>query len=109
FFFFQSEDGIRDFHVTGVQTCALPICFVGPTTVFAFMQAMGLINDHAEGCITRDEVARARETFTRPDSGPASRTRRDAVHGPTEIGRATCRERVRSMAGTVAGGTTGRR
>src|SRR5207302_2145083 len=27
FFFFQAEDGIRDFHVTGVQTCALPICY----------------------------------------------------------------------------------
>src|SRR5690606_39735180 len=27
-FFFQAEDGIRDFHVTGVQTCALPICTV---------------------------------------------------------------------------------
>src|SRR5439155_8460368 len=26
FFFFQAEDGIRDGHVTGVQTCALPIC-----------------------------------------------------------------------------------
>src|SRR5690606_41035370 len=26
-FVFQAEDGIRDFHVTGVQTCALPICF----------------------------------------------------------------------------------
>src|SRR5690606_41718652 len=29
FFFFQAEDGIRDFHVTGVQTCALPICANG--------------------------------------------------------------------------------
>src|SRR5436309_10759509 len=29
FFFFQAEDGIRDFHVTGVQTCALPIFRVG--------------------------------------------------------------------------------
>src|SRR5690606_40753498 len=29
FFFFQAEDGIRDFHVTGVQTCALPIFPVG--------------------------------------------------------------------------------
>src|SRR5690606_41151524 len=29
FFFFQAEDGIRDFHVTGVQTCALPILIVG--------------------------------------------------------------------------------
>src|SRR3712207_9204528 len=27
FFFFQAEDGIRDIGVTGVQTCALPICF----------------------------------------------------------------------------------
>src|SRR5690606_39737751 len=30
-FFFQAEDGIRDFHVTGVQTCALPIYFVNKT------------------------------------------------------------------------------
>src|SRR5690606_40789106 len=30
FFFFQAEDGIRDFHVTGVQTCALPIFRVSP-------------------------------------------------------------------------------
>src|SRR5206468_9600870 len=29
FFFFQAEDGIRDLIVTGVQTCALPICFAG--------------------------------------------------------------------------------
>src|SRR5207253_8079652 len=29
-FFFQAEDGIRDGHVTGVQTCALPICIVQP-------------------------------------------------------------------------------
>lgn len=40
--------------------------FVGPTTVYAFMQAMGLINDHAIGCIVRDEVERARLTFERP-------------------------------------------
>src|SRR3712207_9434124 len=30
FFFFQAEDGIRDIGVTGVQTCALPICGVRP-------------------------------------------------------------------------------
>src|SRR5690606_8032002 len=34
FFFFQAEDGIRDFHVTGVQTCALPILF-GETSMIA--------------------------------------------------------------------------
>src|SRR5690606_40754689 len=31
--FFQAEDGIRDFHVTGVQTCALPISASGPSGV----------------------------------------------------------------------------
>jgi DNA-3-methyladenine glycosylase I len=40
--------------------------FVGPTTVHAFMQAMGLINDHAEGCAVRNEAARAREKFEAP-------------------------------------------
>ena len=32
--------------------------FVGPTTAYAFMQAMGLVNDHLEGCVTRAEVLR---------------------------------------------------
>jgi len=41
--------------------------FVGPTTIFAFMQAMGLINDHAEGCVMRDEVAKARADFVKPE------------------------------------------
>ena len=40
--------------------------FVGPTTCFAFMQAMGLINDHAEGCSIRAKVEQARTAFTRP-------------------------------------------
>jgi DNA-3-methyladenine glycosylase I len=40
--------------------------FVGPTTVYAFMQAMGLINDHAEKCIIRAKVERKRESFKRP-------------------------------------------
>jgi DNA-3-methyladenine glycosylase I len=40
--------------------------FVGPTTVHAFMQAMGLVNEHAEGCVTRAQVARARQAFRKP-------------------------------------------
>jgi DNA-3-methyladenine glycosylase I len=40
--------------------------FVGPTTVYAFMQAMGLVNDHREGCDTRAAVAEARKRFERP-------------------------------------------
>ncbi|WP_035841627.1 DNA-3-methyladenine glycosylase I [Kitasatospora azatica] len=39
--------------------------FVGPTTVFAFMQAMGLLNDHAEECAIRPEAEQARAAFTR--------------------------------------------
>ncbi len=40
--------------------------FVGPTTVYAFMQAMGLINDHSEACVFREKVERARKRFKRP-------------------------------------------
>ena len=40
--------------------------FVGPTTAYAFMQAMGLINDHVEGCVIRTKVEHARKNFRRP-------------------------------------------
>jgi len=40
--------------------------FLGPTTVYAFMQAMGLINDHAADCVIRSKVERARKKFRRP-------------------------------------------
>jgi DNA-3-methyladenine glycosylase I len=40
--------------------------FVGPTTCYAFMQAMGLVNDHVESCHFRADVERARNSFTRP-------------------------------------------
>ncbi|MCX7306273.1 MAG: DNA-3-methyladenine glycosylase I [Hyphomicrobiales bacterium] len=40
--------------------------FVGPTTVYAFMQAMGMVNDHIEGCVCRAEVEKARKRFKRP-------------------------------------------
>src|SRR5262245_43357080 len=40
--------------------------FVGPTTVHAFMQAMGLVNDHVEDCAIRAKVERARRNFRRP-------------------------------------------
>jgi DNA-3-methyladenine glycosylase I len=38
--------------------------FVGPTTAYAFMQAMGLVNDHLEGCYVRKDVEQARSDFT---------------------------------------------
>ena len=40
--------------------------FVGPTTVYSFMQAMGLVNDHIRGCEVGLEVERLRRSFVRP-------------------------------------------
>ena len=40
--------------------------WLGPTTVYAFMQAMGLVNDHLEGCNFRQKCSEARATFTAP-------------------------------------------
>lgn len=40
--------------------------FVGPTTAFAFMQAMGLVNDHLHDCVYREKVEKARKKFKRP-------------------------------------------
>lgn len=40
--------------------------FVGPTTVYAFMQAMGMVNDHVEGCFCRERVEAARAALKRP-------------------------------------------
>ena len=40
--------------------------FVGPTTAYAFMEAMGIVNDHLPGCAAGDEVDEARVKFVRP-------------------------------------------
>jgi DNA-3-methyladenine glycosylase I len=40
--------------------------FVGPTTVYSFMQAMGVVNDHIRGCAAGAEVERVRRDFARP-------------------------------------------
>jgi DNA-3-methyladenine glycosylase I len=40
--------------------------FVGPTTMYAFMQAMGLVNDHLEGCASREAALQARAAFEPP-------------------------------------------
>src|SRR5207253_8049471 len=51
FFFFQAEDGIRDGHVTGVQTCALPISFVesGINMVHHMMVELYSFDDVGQG------------------------------------------------------------
>ncbi|MDH4290646.1 MAG: DNA-3-methyladenine glycosylase I, partial [Aquincola sp.] len=40
--------------------------FVGPTTVYAFMQAMGLVNDHVQGCSVREVAQEARGALVVP-------------------------------------------
>ncbi len=40
--------------------------FIGPTTAYAFMQAMGLVNDHARDCVIRGKAELARDGFKRP-------------------------------------------
>src|SRR5690349_24179758 len=60
-FFFQAEDGIRDLYVTGVQTCALPIC---P----ARRDRDGLRPGRAAEHVRRDAAARRLEGGRRPDA-----------------------------------------
>ncbi|OZB74236.1 MAG: 3-methyladenine DNA glycosylase [Halothiobacillus sp. 14-55-98] len=77
-FFWRYEPDPSQFHEPQmVTTCPEAIAlskdlkklgwkFVGPTTLFAFMQAMGMVNDHVHGCISRFAVEQARQDFKRP-------------------------------------------
>src|SRR5438046_7349255 len=55
-FFFQAEDGIRDWSVTGVQTCALPISQEAVRTSEARLKA--LLDSALDACVTTDETGR---------------------------------------------------
>ncbi|MEA2670033.1 MAG: DNA-3-methyladenine glycosylase, partial [Chloroflexota bacterium] len=46
--------------------------FVGPTTAYSFMQSMGLVNDHLDGCAAREAVERERAGFRRPAPRPGA-------------------------------------
>jgi DNA-3-methyladenine glycosylase I len=78
---FEPPPSARPERVTKAAVCALSksresealskelkrrgFSFVGPTTVYAFMQAMGLVNDHLEGCFVRPRVEEARRRLVR--------------------------------------------
>src|SRR2546430_4314454 len=74
FFFFQAEDGIRDLTVTGVQTCALPICNLSPDcAVLQLIGSLGLDAAFRGGvlrlrhvCFRCALLARSRRTIERP-------------------------------------------
>src|SRR5690625_5769831 len=83
FFFFQAEDGIRDGHVTGVQTCALPISWCRALLFCSSMPRCD--NFRTNYCVMR---------FGSERYGPSLNIRGTATRkGKTEIGRASCRDR----------------
>src|SRR2546430_4485988 len=87
FFFFQAEDGIRDLTVTGVQTCALPIS----------VRRRPLDEDSASvrRALHADRVRAARgERVGRQPHAGGRLAVAAATAGRSEIGRASCRERV---------------
>jgi DNA-3-methyladenine glycosylase I len=53
--------------------------FVGPTTVYAFMQAMGLVNDHLVGCLARPVAESRRRELVRPRSRAGEEVARGGV------------------------------
>ena len=76
-FFWQYESKTKNTHPQTVSTSDESIAlskalkkmgwkFVGPTTAYAFIQAMGLINDHSKDCVIRKKVETARKKFKRP-------------------------------------------
>src|SRR5690606_40619527 len=93
FFFFQAEDGIRDFHVTGVQTCALPIykLILGATYLRLSEQPLTVKSNYGD-----ESVNNAIYGFNFNYSTDAPFLTRWVNKLPnidTEIGRASCRER----------------
>src|SRR5688500_20284649 len=89
-FFFQAEDGIRDYKVTGVQTCALPISIVGDTLITA--ASFPQTKDQRPVIIAYRLGATGSATTTGGTTTSA---------GGSEIGRASCRERVEVWGGGV--------
>lgn len=57
---------IPESHVASKALKKLGWKFVGPTTMYALFQAMGLVNDHIDGCARQREVERLRRVFSRP-------------------------------------------
>src|SRR5690606_40397131 len=69
FFFFQAEDGIRDFHVTGVQTCALPIFSTGMAAIFGSIFPLIKPGNHIVSCLNIFGSSRTIFSSILPDWG----------------------------------------
>src|SRR5439155_11695749 len=93
FFFFQAEDGIRDGHVTGVQTCALPIYDV--TVITGRLGGNALeVDREAERAFGYRTVRLGRSLPMISNGSIARWSFGVGLKARLEIGRASCRERV---------------
>src|SRR5207249_6387473 len=95
-FFFQAEDGIRDRNVTGVQTCALPICIARQTGEEAPESPFGAgaleLDHHVAGAHALD-VARAARILHHSKERDLERTAREARSEERRVGKeCRCRE-----------------
>src|SRR5256885_12078900 len=90
-FFFQAEDGIRVYKVTGVQTCALPI-FARALAQLARKEQFLEVVDQAEATARFHRHLSLRPLG--PETVPLSGALGRVLAEPLEIGRASCRERV---------------
>src|SRR3712207_8359042 len=94
-FFFQAEDGIRDIGVTGVQTCALPICthrLLQPTTRFKDL-GLVIVDEEQRFGVEHKEYLKTMRTAVDVLSMSATPIPR-TLEMSLKIGRASCRERV---------------
>src|SRR5207302_6627815 len=97
----QAEDGIRDFHVTGVQTCALPISVMG-SKVYAGGDFTTVGGNVTKNRITALDISTGSVTSWNPNANGTVRALVVSgstiyVAGSFKIGRASCRERVQSL------------
>src|SRR5690606_40770885 len=96
FFFFQAEDGIRDFHVTGVQTCALPI-LICRSAVDSTVRKVVTLKARYGDDVDVINILFLGNSHTYYNDVPGLVEGIGKAAGK-EIGRASCRERV-AMAG----------
>src|SRR5207302_4240029 len=99
--FFQAEDGIRDFHVTGVQTCALPISYIPPNSTTPVEKTFTLNTTVTVMFSPAVTIGKEPSVLSFDFNAAQSLTFDSAgnVTGINQIGRASCRERVETMVG----------
>src|SRR5207244_5280002 len=105
-FFFQAEDGIRDDLVTGVQTCALPICIgTSATGLNLFADPAAVYNSCSRPLLSVNKRIPFDELHALPQWNVDLSLGKDVRITEREIGRASCRERVWDAVGA---GSVGR-